>query len=45
MENLEKIDRALKNCDLFLLVSVVIWRKGRGREGGKGEGESERGKA
>ena len=42
MDNLKKIDKALKQCDLFLLVSVVRGMEG-GREGGREEGR-ERGR-
>ena len=43
MENLNKIDTALKKCDLFLLVSMLGGReRERGREKGREGGERER---
>ena len=47
VENLNKIDTALKKCDLFLLVSMLGGRerergRERGREKGREGGERER---
>ena len=45
MENLKKIDTALKKCDLFLLVSVLTGEEGETeRGGGGGVRERERGR-